>query len=49
MTVTRGVSYTPQTLSQHDDDDQHHKPDDMGDDQSRDCYDGDEACDDISH
>ena len=42
MTVTRGVSHTPQTLAQHDDDDQHHEPDD----QNFDCYDGDDDNDD---
>ena len=36
--MTRGVSHTPQTLAQHDDDDQHHEPDD----QNFDCYDGDD-------
>ena len=42
MTVTRGVSHTPQTLAQHDDDDQHDHPDEEGDDQNRDRYDGDD-------
>ena len=40
--MTRGVSHTPQTLAQHDDDDQHDHPDEEGDDQNRDRYDGDD-------
>ena len=40
--MTRGVSHTPQTLTQHDDDDQHDHPDEEGDDQNFDRYDGDD-------